>query len=1016
VLDADQQAVVDHRGGPLLVLAGPGTGKTTTLVEAVVARVRDGLPAEQVLVLTFSRKAAQELRQRISARLALTTRGPVAMTFHSYAYALLRRELGGAPPRLLTGPEQDLEVRRLLLGQLEDGATIWPAELRAALALRGFRTELRDVLGRAQERGLGPDDLRARGEAAGRPEWVAAGDFLADYEARFDLDPLGVAIDQSGLVQAAAELLQVPRVRAAERDAHRVVFVDEVQDADPAQLRMLLALAGDGRDLVAVGDPDQSIYAFRGADVRGVLDFGDRFRTVAGEPARRLVLRTCRRSGVALLAAGRAVASRLPAGALDPGFRDLVPDEAVVAGPGSVDVRLATSAAAEAAVVADVLRRAHLHDGVGWSEMAVLVRSTARALPALRRGLVAAGVPVAVPPDEVPLVQQPLVQGLLDLVRIGLAPEDRPPGVEEVLGLLSGPLVRLDALAVRRLRRVLRAGDPATPSDELLVAAVTDPHADLLDPPRELRHVHRLLGAVRATPGTVEDVLWAAWQASGLERRLAEDSARGGTHGAVADAALDAVIALFDAAGRYVDRLPFKGAAEFALDLQGQEIPADTLAARTPEGDAVRVMTAHASKGLEWRLVVVAGVQEGAWPDLRLRGSLLGADDLAAGDGPEPPALERRQQLLAEERRLFYVAVTRARERLVVTAVAAGEGDDERPSRFVAELGVAVPEVPTVVRRPLTTGGLLAELRHAAAHAEDPALREVAARRLAALVRQGVPHADPSTWWGTAELSDDRPLVGEDETVRVSPSRVEAFDTCQLRWLLESAVGLAGTSGPKQMIGNLLHALAELGAGEGALDDATLVDRLDAALPKLDLGAPWAAVQLQAKARASLLAFLAWQRANPRELVGTELEVAVPFGDRAVISGRVDRLERDDQGRGIVVDIKTGTPPAGAEVPRHPQLGVYQLAVALGAFKDLGISDPGGAMLLQLKDRTKAGEQVQPALADADDPGWAEQLVSDVVAGMSGSTFLAVVNDRCERACPVRSSCPAHPDGDGVVR
>ncbi|MCW2622628.1 MAG: pcrA1, partial [Frankiales bacterium] len=152
-LDPAQRSVVDHPGGPLLVLAGPGTGKTTTLVEAVVARVAGGLPAEQVLVLTFSRKAAQELRERITGRLGGTTRGPVAMTFHSYAYALLRRELGGAPPRLLSGPEQDLEIRRLLEGQIEDGAALWGAELRPALGLRGFRGELRDLLGRAQERG-----------------------------------------------------------------------------------------------------------------------------------------------------------------------------------------------------------------------------------------------------------------------------------------------------------------------------------------------------------------------------------------------------------------------------------------------------------------------------------------------------------------------------------------------------------------------------------------------------------------------------------------------------------------------------------------------------------------------------------------------------------------------------------------------------------------------------------------------------------------------------------------------
>src|SRR5579859_6052863 len=140
-LDDAQQAVVRHRGGPLLVLAGPGTGKTTTIVAAVADRIeRRGIDPERVLVLTFSRKAAAELRERITARLRRTTREPLAMTFHSYAYALARREFvlaGDEPPRLLSAPEQLLEVRRMLRGEARDGAARWPEALRPALATGG---------------------------------------------------------------------------------------------------------------------------------------------------------------------------------------------------------------------------------------------------------------------------------------------------------------------------------------------------------------------------------------------------------------------------------------------------------------------------------------------------------------------------------------------------------------------------------------------------------------------------------------------------------------------------------------------------------------------------------------------------------------------------------------------------------------------------------------------------------------------------------------------------------------
>src|SRR3954447_18158721 len=116
-LDEAQRRVVDHRGGPLLVLAGPGTGKTTTLVEAVVDRVGRGVPVDNILMLTFSRRAATEMRDRVAARLDRTIREPVARTLHSYAFGLLRMAAvrdGAPPPRLLASAEQDVIIRELL--------------------------------------------------------------------------------------------------------------------------------------------------------------------------------------------------------------------------------------------------------------------------------------------------------------------------------------------------------------------------------------------------------------------------------------------------------------------------------------------------------------------------------------------------------------------------------------------------------------------------------------------------------------------------------------------------------------------------------------------------------------------------------------------------------------------------------------------------------------------------------------------------------------------------------------
>jgi superfamily I DNA/RNA helicase/RecB family exonuclease len=1025
-LDEAQQRVVDHKGGPLLVLAGPGTGKTTTIVAAVAERIeRRGVDPGRILVLTFSRKAAGELRDRITARLGRTTSEPLALTFHSYAYALVRREFvlaGDQPPRLLSAPEQLLEIRRMLRGEIADGGGNWPAGLRPALATRGFAEELRDVLMRAAERGLDGTALRQLGRRAGREDWVAAGAFLDRYSARFDLAPVP-AYDYAEIVRIAASLLTRQAARQRERDAYDAVFVDEYQDCDPAQEALLQALAGDGRDLVAVGDPDQSIYAFRGADVRVLTGFPDRFRGPDGAPAPVIALRTCRRSGPVLLAASRRVARRLPAAPRategpdgdTAAHRRLVPAKDLKA--GQVRICVADTQAQEASLVADVLRRAHLADGVPWHRMAVLVRSAQRQGPALRRALTAAGVPVAVAGDELPLPDEPAVRPLLTLLRCALDPArlDEDTAAE----LLTGPLGQTDSLGLRKLRRALGGvplGEVLT--DLRALRAVSDRVAA---PAWRVATLLTTAGQQLSAGNGAEDVLWAVWRESGLAAQWEE---RAG-HDATADHDLDAVLALFEAAARFADGLPPGSPRLFLDSLAGQEIAGDTLAEQAVREDCVRVLTAHRAKGLEWDVVIVAGVQEETWPDLRLRGALLGADELAEegsaavapGTGaPQEVAAAHAARLLAEERRLFYVAVTRARKQLMVTA-SGGDERDQRPSRFLAELAGDDIEIEraSAATRWLSLPALVADLRRTATDpAAAEALKRAAARQLARLARAGVRGADPSGWYALTALSDAAPIVGEGERVRLSPSHVETFTRCGLRWLLESAVG-AGHPDVLRHLGTVIHAAAQLIA-EGATEQQ-VAGRIDDIWHHLDFGSVWYGTRQRELAEKMVRKFLDWHTANPRELLATEEALKVTVG-RVEITGRVDRLEADGQGRGVIVDLKTGaSAPREEELDRHPQLGVYQLAVLLGAFERFGVTEPGGAELVQVGKAgytVKAKVQRQGALPDDPDPAWARDLVDAVAEGMAGPVYRARVNPGC-RTCPVASCCPVSPEGGQVA-
>jgi superfamily I DNA/RNA helicase/RecB family exonuclease len=1122
----------------LLVLAGPGTGKTTTLVESVASRIARGGDPARVLVLTFSRKAAVELRDRMALRIG-AARAPQATTFHSFCYALVRAhqdsDLFVEPLRLLSGPEQDVTVRELLAGQpdlerLGLAHVRWPDELRACLTTRGFADEVRAVLARSRELGLGPGALDAFARRIGRPDWRAAAAFLAEY---LDVLDLQGVLDYAELVHRAVLLARRPEVAERLAAQYDAVFVDEYQDTDPAQVRLLHALAGGGRTLVAFGDPDQSIYAFRGADVNGILDFPYAFPRADGRTAPVEVLRTSRRSGADLLAATRLVTQRMPLTRLPAekvrAHRELAP----VREGGRVEVFTYPTPGTELDNIADILRRAHLEDGVPWGEMAVLVRAGSRTIPTVRRTLTAAGVPLDIDGDDLPLRHEPAVAPLLTALRAvataeaagsGVRPEEGPEeGPEEArpeearpqearpdearpdegaaaegpsddeaasadppsdqeaaaeesssdeeavpeespsdseapaevswldtetaLTLLASPLAGMDAADLRRLGRALRDEERAAgnalppPSDVLLARALAEPERLAVHDPAYARGAQRLgalLGKARqrlANGGSAEEALWDLWEGTPWPGRLERAARRGGAAGRNADRDLDAVCALFATAARAEERTGGRGALNFLEEIDAEDIAADTLTRRAVRPDAVRLMTAHRSKGLEWRLVVVAGVQEGLWPDLRRRGSLLEADRIGR-DGLAEPLTPGA--LLAEERRLFYVAATRARERLVVTAVKAPADDGDQPSRFLTELGVEPKDVTGRPRRPLSVAALVAELR---ATVVDPrvsdTLRQAAARRLARLAaladedgRPLVPSAHPYRWWGMFEPTESKvPLRNRDQPVVLSGSALDQLaNTCALQWFLGREVKADAPATVAQGFGNVVHVLAdEVASGHTPADLDVLMERLDSVWNALAFDAPWKSAQEKENARVALERFLKWHVMDRtgRTPVASEhdFDVTLEAGEVEVrIRGQMDRVEADGEGRAYVVDFKTGKQPvSSAEVERHPQLAVYQLAVREGAVDEAfdGVRpEPGGAELVQLRQgapKRDGGETLPKVQAQEPLEGeWVGDLLATAAGKVLDERFTPNAGQHCSH-CAFRASCSVQPEGRHVV-
>ncbi|MEC5197977.1 superfamily I DNA/RNA helicase/RecB family exonuclease [Arthrobacter sp. PL16] len=1047
--------------GQVLVLGAPGSGKSSLLTDLAVRRIEAGtLDPEGLLVLGPTRAAATRLRDELTAKLDRSISTAPARTWSSYAFDLIRRARaeGRTPtitraPRLLSGAEQDLIIKELLSGHGRDGAPLldWPSSLALALPTRGFRQEIRDLFDRVSEYGVPAEDLAAWGQRFDRPDWVAAAALYREYRDVLDLR-MPEAFDPAGILTAAREILETDQdFLDRERQRLQLVLVDDYQEANPA-VHALLGLIGAGNDVVITSCPDTVAQGFRGARPELAGRLSTLFRRGGG-------LTTVTLPGSLTLTGSLAeawgnVAARIATSGVSTAYRSLPPSTTDVP---VVSAHVLDSAFHEQRFITQRVLEAHLFGERSLDDIAVIVRNGAQ-VSAVQRFLTAQGIAVNVPAAETAIREEPAVRPLLDLfaVVVGRAELD----TELCISLLTSRIGGAGSLDLRRLRQILRRTElqrgGGRTSDELLTALFSAPDeiAALPTEGAPARRLYRMLDAGKAAVADPardpETVLWALWSASGLAQRWSAAALSEGPSSTRADRDLDAMMALFHTAERFVEQMPGADPELFLDYILSQDIPMDTLAQRTKRQASVSVLTPASAAGRHWPLVIVAGVQEGVWPNLRLRGELLGSGELRAlldhGESfrstRDPVSL--LQDIRFDELRTFSLAVSRATQELVCCAVSS---QDEQASQFldvVDPLPGGLAERPrTQVLRPVTLRALVAELR---TFAQDPrasaALSREAVRHLGrmAVLEPPVPGAHPSQWWGILGPSSEDPVVPVDQPIPVSPSKVESVLTSPLSWFV-SAAGGERTTDFARSLGTLVHQIAQ------DLPDATgneYVRELERRWPQLGIKDTWEGRADFRRAEGmvrKLAAYVLSMRKDGRTLRATEVDFSVDLDVEldgvqriARLRGQIDRLELDVEGRFVVVDLKTGkSAPAVADITHHPQLAAYQTAVASGALlddggdgddtgtvsPDSGSTAPGGASLVQLGTTSKnVSVQEQPPVEPRDT--WARTMIEEAAALMSAATFDTIHDPRRSgfggSGCRLPEVCPLCEEGKQVTQ
>lgn len=1024
-------------------------------------------------------------------------------------------------PVLLMGADEDAALEQLI------GQVSWsqPAEVTQT---RGFRAQIRNLFSRCGELGVDYQLLEQLGQAAQVQLWCEAAPLLKLWDSQSDISAanraMALKLDTARLQDRALYALEhwYQADVTAPPQLPDLVVVDDYQDCTAATARLLRALAAlnlgeaegqgwlagqapsagpggatgvwepgslgsangsgdatgagepggvvehkDGRStqIVVLGNPDEAVETFRGGDPLMLASAARDFDAVA------LTLPQVHRGSRQIAALIELAVQQVQvAGCISqrrPNYQHLAQNSQ------SVCFKIAPDDTVQVGAVAAHMRSLHLEQGLAWGQMAVIVRQSS-SVELIRQELRRGGVPLAPDTPALLLRSEPAAKALLDCARAALEQLLGVPVVQEeaARSLLLSPLVGFSAIELRRLRRILGESP-----DHLSTRVLSDTELfDQLEAAPTLAAKAKVAQAINEALAKersegLEGLVWGAWQASGKAqywRQLALDIEADSLLRQRADHDLDVVISLFKRLEVWSERNPSAPGQQFLDELEAQQVASDSVASLGARPQGVSVLTVAACAGRQWEFVAVLGIDDGVWPNLRLRDSLtqtglltdivsqriadtVNLASLTASVDPQALA-QARAQICSDEMRLLVAAMSRANSQLWLGAVNGGE---QGPSSFFNYLSRQsdIPVEPIQPGGAYTLRGLVATLRRQLMldlkHNNGTQAPQIAAL-LAALAQRGVPGADPRSWLGIAGASQfltelPAQLEGQDRLgtqvathavvalkklqaqrvnqarqrgARLSPSDVENIETCPLRWYLQRHGGSPASSSAQQ-IGALIHWLAQQGQEHG-LSREQLLDLFYRERSSLQLPGGWYGRQENQRVEKmveNLALYLANSPANMQVEVEcpvraqVELEVdGAPL--KIKISGRADRLEHTSQGIDVI-DFKTGASVDSAGAQTNAQLATYRVAL-----QARGENVHGGALIMLGKENKKAqvdaltypgSRELAPSDYLETGQGWDTDLISAAARDSLGPSYQARTGEHC-RHCAYQDFCPALSD------